>query len=303
MSRGQDGKRRRRYVERPRDEWVEIEGASPRIVDDVTWDRVKAILDDPARTARRRTSNLYPLRGRTKCGLCGSAAVGQTLTPKGKPYRYYSCTHAYARQPGRTCESRYIRADRLEEAVWCEISKVLTDPAVVLQELSRPVVSGPADDLDRIERNIAALTNQEKRLVRLYTLGEVDDAFIKDEGQRIRRERGILEESLIRLRGEVRPSARNVDRAMLERACKAVAEWLANASDADRALALEALQVAIVVTREKAEIHGVLPQNAPEFIADEYACRCTSPGDAFRRVLLLVMIDTSEPVAIERPAF
>jgi len=41
-----------------------------------------------------------------------------------------------------------------------------------------------------------------------------------------------------------RTVAQAMDRGMLERACNAVAEWLATASQADRTLALEALPVA-----------------------------------------------------------
>jgi site-specific DNA recombinase len=74
MSRGLDGKRRRRYVERPSEEWVEIDDASPRIIDDALWGRIQAIFDDPGRIARNCTARYaYPLRGRVRCIECGPA--------------------------------------------------------------------------------------------------------------------------------------------------------------------------------------------------------------------------------------
>ena len=76
---GGTGKRRRRAVQRPQEEWVPVEGASPRIVDEALWQRVQQILADPERAARRPTPRCYALRGRAKCGQCGSATVGQTL--------------------------------------------------------------------------------------------------------------------------------------------------------------------------------------------------------------------------------
>ncbi|MDP8924907.1 MAG: recombinase family protein [Chloroflexota bacterium] len=86
-TRGQDGKLRRRQVERPADERIQIEGASPRIVDEALWRRVQAIITDPERTKRAPTpARTYELRGRMKCGLCGAAMVGQTLRVKETPY-------------------------------------------------------------------------------------------------------------------------------------------------------------------------------------------------------------------------
>jgi hypothetical protein len=60
-------------------------------------------------------------------------------------------------------------------------------------------------------------------------------------------------------------------------------------------LALEALQEAIVATRETATVSGVLPTDPPAFITDEQSCRCMLPGDKpvpssgvpFRTVIVL----------------
>ena len=82
--RGKDGKMHRKHVERPAEEHVEIPGASPRIVDEALWQRVQQIINDPERIARRpKLRHEYPLRGRMKCGLCGSAMVGQTMINRG----------------------------------------------------------------------------------------------------------------------------------------------------------------------------------------------------------------------------
>ena len=78
-----------KVVAQPQEEWVTVEGSTPRIVDETLWQRVQEILNDPERTRRRPTHRHYALRGRLKCGVCGSAMVGQTLTVSTKPYRYY----------------------------------------------------------------------------------------------------------------------------------------------------------------------------------------------------------------------
>ena len=121
-----------RVVDQPQEEWVAVEGSTPRIVDEALWQRVQEILNDPGRTHRLPTSRHYALRGRLKCGVCGSAMVGQTLTVSTKPYRYYRCRHVYDKNTSRTCTARYVDGPRLEEAVWAEMKRVPTNPDIVL---------------------------------------------------------------------------------------------------------------------------------------------------------------------------
>ena len=155
-------------------ERIEVEGCTPRIIDEVTWQRVQDILSDPRRISRRSTGQYYALRSRTKCGLCGSAMVGQTLASKGYPYRYYRCRHAYDKNTGHDCSARYIRCERLEDTVWKEVGRVLTNPDVILHELRRqPKVKVDASEVGRLESALTSLKEQESRLVHLYTLGEV----------------------------------------------------------------------------------------------------------------------------------
>ena len=55
-----------------------------------------------------------------------------------------------------------------------------------------------------------------------------------------------------------------IDTTLLERACREVDRWLEQAGDADRQLALEALQIAVTATRGQATVSGVLPLEDPE---------------------------------------
>ena len=49
------------------------------------------------------------------------------------------------------------------------------------------------------------------------------------------------------------------DTALVERACEAVGRFLDTAGPEDRALALEALQIAVRATPTEAEVRGVVP--------------------------------------------
>jgi site-specific DNA recombinase len=259
-----DGKRRRKAVERPAEDWVEIEGASPRVVDEQAWERVQAILTDPERVARRPAARAYVLRGRVKCGACGSAMVGQTMNSRGKPFFYYGCRHAYDKRTGHSCASRFIRAERLEEGIWREVAERLAKPDVVLQEWRHQNIPATDDsDMERMERELAALKDREKRLVKLFTYGEIDDQMIRDEAAKLRRERSALEERLRAIRRPRNSGPTDVDPERLAAICQAVAGWLERAGDEDRRQVLEALQMNVLATTAAVSGTGVLPLEQP----------------------------------------
>jgi hypothetical protein len=67
-------------------------------------------------------------------------------------------------------------------------------------------------------------------------------------------------------------------------ACTLVKEWLENADTERRMMALEALQVAVIATREQAEVTGVLPIEPLPFITEEQSCRSYDAGATGQRV-------------------
>ena len=99
-------------------------------------------------------------------------------------HRYYRCHHVYDKNTGRNCTARYVRGDKLEEAVWREVSEVLTNPEVVLQELeTQAEAKSDLEEITRLEEKVASLREREKRLVRIYTLGTIDQEVIQGESE------------------------------------------------------------------------------------------------------------------------
>src|SRR4051812_43506136 len=213
---GTDGKRRRVPVARPAEEWIEIPGASPRIVEDAIWERVQEILADSERKPKHTKIRIYPMRGRLRCGVCGSAMVGQTMTSKGREYRYYGCRHIYDRRTGTDCTSRYVRADDLERGLWLEVGKMLADPRVVLNEMQNDQqAEGDSAELEAIETKLASLAAREKRLVTLFSFGEVDEQVIRSQIADVRREQIVLSDRLRSLRPTPRSHPALIDEVRL----------------------------------------------------------------------------------------
>jgi len=260
-----NGKTRRQPKDRPQEDWIEIPGASPRIIDDSIWNRVQSILNDPDRVASHPQKNFYPFVGRIKCGVCGSAMVGHTMKSSNRDLSYYVCGHTSKRHIGRTCKSKHVRTDRLEAVLWTEVRRILTDPTIVLAECNRLETDpGDPEEQSRIEHKLDSLREQEQRLVKLFTLGEIDEEFIHEEKAALRKQRTVLEERLAAITPVELDMDSTVDMMSLSGTCEAVGAWMDGSSVEDRQLILEALQISIIATHETGSMSGVLPVQVPE---------------------------------------
>ena len=141
-----------------------------------------------------------------------------------------------------------MRAEQLEAGIWREGAA----SAVVLKELCRQCETdaNPAE-LQLLEQRVGSLADRERRLVKLYSFGEVDEAMVRDGMAEIRREKAALEERLRGLRPAPALGLGAVDERLLDRACREVDRWLDQAGETERRLALEALQIAVTATRER----------------------------------------------------
>ncbi len=120
---------RRKVGRRSADETVVVQ--VPAIVSSELWDAAQAQLAENHRKFRRPTKNVYPLRGRIRCALCGGMMVGHS--PR-TGYRYYIChrhTGDYAGSSER-CPARYVPAQGIEETVWNNVREALLDPERLL---------------------------------------------------------------------------------------------------------------------------------------------------------------------------
>jgi hypothetical protein len=197
--------------------------------------------------------------------------VGQTMSSKGYTAQYYVCRHAFDRRTGHDCTGRNVRAEVLEGRIWEEVARILSDPRVVLQELERD--KQPADEAAayEIERQVTILREREKRLVRLYGMGQVDESLINEELADVRRQRSLLLSRVRELRPENPQPLDTRELATFERACALVKDWLDECQGADRVQALEALQLRVTATKEMAAIQGVLPLDVPELFTSQHA--------------------------------
>ena len=264
ITRSRTGVKTSRVVDQPIEQHIEIPDATPAIVPDMLWRRVRDILEDPERRGPRQTSRHYVLRGRLRCGVCNSAMVGQTLTSRGHEYLYYRCRHSYTKGTGQVCPARYVPGSNLETGVWNEISAVLSRPDLVIRERKRRM--GRTENPKRaaeVKARLKSLDKQEERLVRLYGMGEVAESAIRPALAEVRRDRDTANAELTAL--EPPAALEDFDQEALQTTCSAIADWIKRADQSQRELVLEALQVKVTATKEEAIVEGVLPFDELDF--------------------------------------
>ena len=187
--------------------------------------------------------------------------TGTTLSRK---YRYYQCTNArkIADRPAK-CVARYVKADPLEESVLAEVKRLLENPNVVISEVKRrQAVSSPFGEvgLKRVEKEKDRLTRQEKRLLRLFRFGDINEQYIEDEVKDIRIRQAALEQEKQELEKH-RELIATLEAAEedIEQICAHVHENLEALSYDGQRHALDAIDAKVVVGPEGSVLYGHLP--------------------------------------------
>ncbi len=163
---------------------------SPLVSDDV-WNAAIATLKRN-RALPRNSRHAYLLRSLIRCGVCGLSFCG-TWT-RGPRYRCNG-SMAHRGQFAGKCFGASIKGEKLEAAVWSDVSRFLLDPQVLVDELlaeSNDIESRAVAEAERASlidaRDAAQL--RRKRAIDLYTrakLSEVEfDAIAADVEQELK---------------------------------------------------------------------------------------------------------------------
>jgi site-specific DNA recombinase len=155
----------RRY--RSESEWVLSE--APAIITPEIFDKAQLQLAHNREAARRMyqpSSCRYLLRTIVKCGECGLglSAYRQLSQCKKYEYLYYACKGRSPLEVGRAtrCESKRVRADRLDDVVWQALSQLLHKPEVIPQ-LHQTWAEAK-------QQNLSSLDAQQSQLLRVLSV-------------------------------------------------------------------------------------------------------------------------------------
>src|ERR671910_776535 len=250
----------------PPEEWITV--PVPALVAAEQFDLVQQRLAANQRSARRRTTHPYLLRGLVSCGVCRLACTGVTRTATDTRYRYYRCLGKQARvSSGRSscCPARFIPATQLDELVWADLCAVLQHPELVTQALER-AHSGAwvPQELRRRQATLrgvrASVTRQRQRLLEAYLAEVIDLNTFQRQDQTLGQQEADL---LAREREVAMQGERLAGLSAIARSMTAVLEQLrgglGQAGFEQRPPLVELLIDPVVVTNGQVEIRYVIP--------------------------------------------
>jgi len=150
----------------------------PALVEPEHWAAVQEQLTQNRRHHGPRPQGRYLLAGLLVCGTCGYSYYGKPVGSR-RVYAYYRCLGNDACHFGgqRVCENRSVRTDRLDQAVWRDVSSLLREPERIAREYERRLTQTPRDDgLPSLRAATQRLQRGLDRLIDAYQAGLLDRA-------------------------------------------------------------------------------------------------------------------------------
>jgi len=248
-----------RKIIRPPEEWVELPKTTPPIISEETFTAAQRQLKRNKANAKRNKKHNYLLGGRLYCE-CGQRMYGDAT----KGYKYYRC-HGRDRLRGKFPCHHAVRADKLETLAWNEVKTALQNPDLICAELDRIHAGEPSlaeRDVEAVVQTLAQLDLEERRYLRLYGQGKIDQGKLHDEIDRVRTEKdGWLEEKTA-IEKHMKAKERITDqKGTVREYCELVSENLEKLDFAQKRLALEALEVTVTLDFGGGiSIQGAIPE-------------------------------------------
>ena len=249
------GKSSRRL--RPEDERILLEGLVERpVATEEEFARMQQRLKENQELAGKNTKlRTYLLKGMVECADCGGRYNGVTIKRKGKEYSYYICSVRLKRRPtGEPCQSKTLRADNLEKAVFDMLVEFLNSPEVFGNEMQRRQgISAESEaslirELESIRGQQKAEQEAEAKAFRLAARGNVSEAVFDQEVGLIRTRQRWLAEQRERLEGHLADIQRySFDPKSIEILPRRLEAKLETATPDDRRFILEAVGTKVIV--------------------------------------------------------
>lgn len=210
---------------RPKEEWL-IHKIPPIIEDYSLFERVQVILEQNKYTAARRRKHNYLLSGIIYCG-CGNRRVGDGYS-KGANH-YYRCTERIYKFPApKTCTLKGVNALALENKLWEELSRLLTNPETLSQhaqiwsESRNDTTEFIKKEKDRLLELITQVKEEELRYAKAYGGQTLEFDQFKLLTQETKRKKAIYQNQIDNLR--IEPSNSIPSDITIDEVCKEATE-------------------------------------------------------------------------------
>jgi len=257
---------------------MEIEGVTPPIINQETFDLAQERLSENRRPKRRHDRE-YLLSGHMVCGKCGRpfwASPGVKAKGYTEPrYPFYFCSGKLKSVTPFKCDNRQYSTNKLEPIVWVEVEKLLKQPELVFAELQRrqdeEETSIQQQELDSIAAQLKNREREKNHIHRAFYLTGDESTFkaaIAENTNSIEQ----LEKELVKCQERIENNKQFIlNGDSLREACELVTSNLKTLDCSEKRLALQALQISVTIKDESIQIRGAVPNiyqvknNAPHW--------------------------------------
>ncbi len=186
------------YCRTSPDQWTSI--PVPAIIEEALFEVVQEQLrENKQRHRLAKQSARYLLQGLVVCQCCGYAMCGRRYDGK----LYYRCVgnvvHRMSKQ--RVCHSQSLRGERLEAAIWADVSAILAEPHRIEEEYKRRLnIGNEAKDAPgqrKLQMQMSRVQRQISKLIDAYSDGLIEKGEFEP---RIRDARAHLEKLQVETR-------------------------------------------------------------------------------------------------------
>ena len=175
-----------------------ISASVPPLVSDDVWNAAISTLKRN-RAMPRNSCHFYLLRSLIRCAVCGLAFCGTWARNKPR----YRCNGSMAHRgplQGK-CIGASIKGERLEDVVWSDVSRFLTDPDELTDELLAESSDAGAQAVAQAERASLldarnSAQNRRRRAIDLYTRAKLSDTEFDAVAADVERELKTLDDRL-----------------------------------------------------------------------------------------------------------
>jgi site-specific DNA recombinase len=267
---------------RPQSDWIEIEGVTPMIISQETFEAAQRQLQINRTKTVPSTKYQYLLRGHLRCAQCGRAFAGRLGSgsfKKGKhPYRTYRCMgnlRMYA--PIERCQNKGWSASKLERIVWAEIERYLSKPELIISELERQrqdtnQLEVFETELQQIERQLRAVDQEQHQLLQ-WAIRGFPESQVETENKRLNKARETLTARKTELQARIKACQDAIINVPnLEAFIEQIQAGITTLDFEGKRLALDMLNITVWLDGENIEVTGIIePEKA--------VARCTSKQD------------------------
>jgi len=253
---------------RPKSDWIPVPLPKDcHIISKALFDRTQEQLKKNRSFARRNnTKNKYLLRSLVKCGgECRRAWVGTPM----HGVTYYQCSSkkdAYTKHRNY-CGGRSIKAETVDNLVWEELTKMIENPKLIMQQVDRLYEDRKNRDqnsdteLQQVNELLNKLKQEEERLLEGYRQNVISLSQLEEEMNKIKEQRDPLEGEKKAL--DKSTSKPKVPKAQLKKGVQywveAVLSQIRHMSFDEKQAFLRLVIEEITIRGKKVTIHGIIP--------------------------------------------